>query len=330
MWPIKRTKPGGEHYGFAIPVFIRNGLYFVETVDVYSDGAIDAWGFVDLQLFDDKLQSGWVSAAPPKGSRLGVHDLGDAVAKKVDWRLTEEDLRRRVHDAIRLLNPTLENLIDMQGSDCELRGNVRYAKLGLSDSKPYRTDVEGRECLGDAVLVFEQREPSFRLVRWVVFADKTSQFGAEAPLLSLDEACEHVRAGKYRTSVPDGKWVEIEELGSFVVKGGRWGVDPIERVREVKDRVEILTGGDGSIRRCIEAHAAYNKSPSEESKDLLRHAYEAVPEHRRIFCGDMDSKDWPIRQILYGDDDERLPWRLRHRPRAILERVGLWRSTRRR
>ena len=30
-------------------------------------------------------------------------------------------------------------------------------------------------------------------------------------------------------------------------------------------------------------------------------AYESVPEHQRHYCGNMDSKDWAIRQALYGE-----------------------------
>jgi hypothetical protein len=36
---------------------------------------------------------------------------------------------------------------------------------------------------------------------------------------------------------------------------------------------------------------------------VLRRSYEAVPEHLRMYCGDMDTKDIPIRMILYGKDE---------------------------
>jgi len=61
------------------------------------------------------------------------------------------------------------------------------------------------------------------------------------------------------------------------------------------------------VRRCIDAHEAYEQAPGEERREALRQAYEAVPEHLRMHCGDMDSKDWPIRHILFGDENEADP-----------------------
>jgi hypothetical protein len=68
--------------------------------------------------------------------------------------------------------------------------------------------------------------------------------------------------------------------------------------------LEELNGGPGAIRSCIEAHEAYESDPSPERRETLRRAYEAVPEHLRLYCGDMDSKDWPIRRILYGEGED--------------------------
>ena len=42
----------------------------------------------------------------------------------------------------------------------------------------------------------------------------------------------------------------------------------------------------------------------ERNREALREAYFAVPRHLRHYCGDMDSKDWPIRRILQLRDDE--------------------------
>ncbi len=36
-------------------------------------------------------------------------------------------------------------------------------------------------------------------------------------------------------------------------------------------------------------------------RDELKYAYEAVPEHQRIFVGTMGTKDYEVRQVIYGD-----------------------------
>ena len=59
MWNITRTKPDDEHLGKAVPVFINNFSQHYVTINVFADGAVDVWGFLDLELFDKKLQTGW-------------------------------------------------------------------------------------------------------------------------------------------------------------------------------------------------------------------------------------------------------------------------------
>ena len=65
----------------------------------------------------------------------------------------------------------------------------------------------------------------------------------------------------------------------------------------------MLRGEPGSRRRCLEHFELYKANPGVEQREALRRAYEAVPEHFRMYCGDMDSKDWPIRRVLYGSED---------------------------
>ena len=48
------------------------------------------------------------------------------------------------------------------------------------------------------------------------------------------------------------------------------------------------------------AYERYMAEPSSKAMVAFRQKYEAVPEHLRLYCGDMDTKDIPIRMILYG------------------------------
>jgi hypothetical protein len=65
----------------------------------------------------------------------------------------------------------------------------------------------------------------------------------------------------------------------------------------------MLRGGIGSIQKCLSVFAEYQRMPSVEGRELLREAYESMPEHVRCYCGDMDSQDWPIRKVLYGKEE---------------------------
>jgi hypothetical protein len=298
-WNIVRTKPIAKTYGRAIPVFIHNFQYHFATVDVYSDGAIDCWGFVDRSLFATKVRSGWVATMPPIGDTITIFNLGQAHVAAADWSMTPTRFHGLVEATLQELNPLMTGRIDMHGSDVELRGKVRYAKLGMADERPFRRLSDGSEILGKSLPVFARHSDMWLLRQWFVYADGLSQFGCEGELMPLDEAARRILEGEVTTRVPDGSWITMDHLGSFQSKDGWWGISLAERIREAYDELDMLQGHAGSIRICVDAHQSYEKDPSEENREHLRAAYEAVPKHLRIFCGDQDSKDGPIRRILY-------------------------------
>jgi hypothetical protein len=56
--------------------------------------------------------------------------------------------------------------------------------------------------------------------------------------------------------------------------------------------------GANARDECMDRWRAFERDPSDENRELLRAAYLAVPKHLRIYCGDLDSKDYPIRRAL--------------------------------
>lgn len=299
---IGRPTEAGAVPGVAIPAFIRNMGYHFATVDAYSDGAIDAWGFLDRPLFRAKVRTGWVATAPILGSTLCIYDLGWATVAEGRWLLTPDDVLDRVEEAIRQLNPEGTDLLDMQGTDIELRGNVKYRKLGYTFKKPY---VPGNLMLyGERTLIFRSTANGFLLDNWFVFKDGSSRIGNAEPLVDLRDVMLRTSSGELSTSVPDGALVQLGDLGSFRVSGGRWLVDIGERCREMLDLLAQAQGFPSSRMVCSDAFKLFLKEPTEENRARLRVAYEAVPVHLRQLLGGMDEKDSRIRTILYSDEGE--------------------------
>jgi hypothetical protein len=167
-WPLVRTTPLPRTYGKAIPAFIHNRMYFLSPVDVYADGAIDCWGFVDLPLFRDKLARGWVEPRAEVGETISIHNLGVARVSAAEWGLTSADIERQVLSALRDLNPAMEGLLDMQGTNIEVRDGRRYAKMGRGDGKPYRVSLAGEEVAGTELPVLEVAADGYQLRHWVI------------------------------------------------------------------------------------------------------------------------------------------------------------------
>lgn len=58
-WLIVRSKPAPKANGRSISLLINNVQCHLTTVDVYEDGSIDCWGFVDRELFKNKVEARW-------------------------------------------------------------------------------------------------------------------------------------------------------------------------------------------------------------------------------------------------------------------------------
>jgi hypothetical protein len=300
-WPIRRTQPGGLTLGTAIPAFIHNGNYYLTTVDVYADGAINAWGVLDRPLFRAKVATGWVTTTVPVGATISVHNLGFARVVRTDWRRDTGDIVEHVESEVRRLNPAGRNLVDLEGSDVTLRGGVRYAKLAWPDAKPVL--LTEPLTVGEDVPIFRRSIEEFALERWFVFADGTSRIGTEETAQELGETLSRLSSGELATTVPNGARVRIPALGTFQIASGHWVIEASERAREVSDLMAQARGKPSSVALCVNSFREFEANPTEPARERLRIAYEAVPKHLRMYCGDMDSKDWPIKRALHGGQD---------------------------
>lgn len=288
-------------HGLAMPIFIHNGDYYYSSLSVYADGLVDCWGSVDLAIFRRKLNQGWVVTVVPAGARLNFHDLGWARITNCEWQYAAADLLKRAEAAIDSLNPGRVGVIDMQGEETEMRGKVRWAKLGLADGKPYRSDGEGNQIIGDSIPLFDCSGTEIRLTSWFIFADGSSRIGLSGTLSSAEDVAKRVDGKDLSTSVSEGTRIHIDGLGWFQSQKSEWYVKPEERVREALDLLTVLQGGKGLMQECMARFREYQANPSDGNREQLRQAYAGVPEHLRHYCGNMDSKDWPIRKILNSE-----------------------------
>lgn len=307
MWDIVRTKPGGVHIGKALPIFINNFHFHLTTIDVYDDGAVYVWEFLDLDLFDEKLKTSWLNTSPEKNGLISVYNLGAARNTKGKWDCSLKDIRERVRSIVRDFDPGLKNVIDMQGSSTCTKGKIRMAKMGLADDCPFRTDSKGERVFCREIPVFQPDGRDYRLVKWFVFSDGTSRVGFDSDLVSFDSVCTALTNGELTTNADDAAWIIVPGLGRFKPADAHWYIQPDQRIIEANDLLHQLRGGQGAIMDCMEAFRVYQEQPNDQTRAELRDAYEAVPVHRRVFCGDMDSKDQPIRAILYPNETPDYP-----------------------
>lgn len=294
-WPIFRLTKTGKIYGRSITIFINNSQCHLTSIDVYSDGAIDCWGFVDLKLFSNKVRGKWVVACPRKGQNIYVFNFGITGALNIRFKLIDEDIISIVNNTVKELNPKMDGLIDMQGSDVELRDNVKYAKMGIADKKLFIVNpVTGDEIVGDSVPIIKIENERAYLTNLFVFANGNIKIGLNGLLQDVSALSGLYRDGILTNHANPNTWIDIPGLGSFLTENKFGGLDVNNRIAEVYDMIDLLNGKPGVIKLCRNAFDDFTKEPSEENKNKLKISYECLPDHLRRFCGDMDVKDHDI------------------------------------
>jgi hypothetical protein len=300
---ICRTK---EIRGYEFPGIIHNSSYFLTELQVFADGLVNCWEMVDLPMFEAKLRNGWVVTSIPSGAALSIHGIGSVAVTEPNWAHTPKTIVKFVKDIVLALNPRLQNLYDCHGRDTEEINGVRYAAVNTDNPRPWKTNqpisplVHGM--FGASLRHFQVRDAALHLVTIQLFKDDSALiFGAKEPQsFDYDRLIKQIEnSDGFRLPNP-GELVVIEGLVNF--KAGHWGyrVEPNELAAEFHDLHSRVHGGPGAIQECMRAYRHYLAEQTSETLKALREKYEAVPAHLRIYCGDMDVKDIPIRMILYG------------------------------
>lgn len=102
-------------------------------------------------------------------------------------------------------------------------------------------------------------------------------------LVDLEEFKQKVRSGWVVTRPPENAKVHVSFLGAFNATDATYWIDPEEFIKEVADEIDELNGRPTTSDLCRDAWDAFQASPSEQAKQALRLAYEAIPEHNRSY-----------------------------------------------
>jgi len=294
--------------GAVVPAIIHNMNYYFINLPVYADGLVDAWELVDRPLFEAKLASGWVTTAVPNGKDIHVHGLGAWNIDEGEWELTQHQLGELVQKCVRELNPELTNLYDFHGKTTKKVGRVNVSILGMSKPSPVRPKDESvlpNFARGNSLSVFSRERDGCYLADLRLFDDDTAEVG-RLPVprtLKRDELKAELAEGRLFTKPETGQRVRIHGFGSFRIAAERWSVEAQDLALEIVDVFAELASRPTSLQTCRSRYEAFVAEPTRANRDALRQAYEAVPEHNRMYLGDMDVKDVPIRMVIYGKEE---------------------------
>lgn len=293
--------------GYSIPGIIHNMQYHFTDLQVYSDGLISCWEMVDLAMFRNKLNKGWVVTSIPDGYPIFIFNLGNWNIEKGEWEHTKETLYDYVYSLVKRLNPTLENLYNYNGINSKISGKANVAKHSMPNPKPYYFDDPNsffpKKINGEKFHFFYRNDDKkIYLIELSLYKSGRIEL-CNLPVkkvFKFEELDELTEKGILFTELNVGETVTILNLGTFKIKSGS-GIDIKFKINELTDKFNELNGSENSIAKCARIFDEYKENPSKKLRGELKFAYENIPEHRRIFVGTMDTKDYEIRQVIYGD-----------------------------
>lgn len=308
----KRIKPSTNIYrkqvieGFAIPAIIHNMHYFFTDLDIYEDGRVECWHFEDFDHFVKDVKRGWVATHIPDGEIFFIHGLGNWTIAGGDWLFNKETFIAYVQSLIKELNPKWENIYKY--SEKKVNGiTIGENGKGTIHKKQERmpNDLFPDIIKADSTNLFFKVNGSLHLVKVNVFADGIIQLSRlEIPIeMNIAEFERLINEMIILTEIPSGSGVHIYGLGKFSVQNPGGFVSVYDKLSEVRDMLKQLNGEPTTIQLCITAHKNYLDNSTPENKEALKIAYEAIPAHLRLYVGDMDTKDFEVRMIIYGQQD---------------------------
>ena len=294
--------------GVYISGIIRNGNNYLINVGIFENGLVNVWDLVDLNLLQEKIDKSWLIPSFPDGENLHIHHLGVWKIDAAKWVYDKEGYYNHIVNIVKALNPEMTNLYDYFGCNTVKNGFVSVPKLNLTRSKPVKQHEKytWQEVYGDDFFCFfKNGEKSYDLVNVNVFSDGKIQIAnlENTMLLGLEEFEEEVKQARITTDIIEGSSVNILGLGLCVFGEGGNYVSMNEKMDEIKDMILKLNNKLTTSDICRNILDEYLANPNSKLKEKLKIAYENVPEHLRMYLGDMDVKDTEIRMIIYGDEE---------------------------
>lgn len=159
-------------------------------------------------------------------------------------------------------------------------------------------NVDGERIEGTWRHAFIRNGGTYYLTDLLIYADGMVDCWE---LVTLEEFATKLASGWVATELTDGARASAHHLAAWTFAEPQTWLTPEMLLGEVRDDIDQLNGRPDSTDRCLAALEVFRDQPTENNRTALRQAYEAIPEHLRIYAlGDQDSKDWPLQVLVAG------------------------------
>lgn len=287
--------------GVTIPSIIRNGSYFWNDMAVYEDGTVSVWNKVDLEDVPNEISRGWIQFSVPEGKSLSVHGLCSFDIVSAEWNYNAQSYYEHIVDTVRSINPEMANIYKTTPRE-QAKWKEYHVAFSASPT-PYKLGSKfGYESLkGDYAHIFLRRGGALILTEMYCYKDGTFSVDGLDGFFELSDVERMFKEKTLATKPAKGEKVTLGDLGTAEINECS-AVSAKSKLKELENASLRVQDKPDAHDAAMAAYHAYLTEPNEFYKNKLREAYEAVPEHERMYLGDMDTKDGDFIRILYTDN----------------------------
>ena len=290
--------------GMTTAAIIHNSNYFLIDMPVYEDGTIDCWKRVQLAQVSEQLKKGWLVTSVPDGKSLSIHGLGNFGIKTSKWNYTNKSYEKHIYEIVKSMNSKMTGLFCETNEQKEKWEKYRVGWRTFGKSYKIDGNVGYRMTDGCGTKMFMNKNGAFHLVNITGFADNTYQI-ENGDIITSQEITDMVKQNILVCEPPLGVPVNIHDIGTIEISEVYWAAESPEKLKEILDFPNKAGDKETLHEICRNIYHEYLEYPNEDTRTRLRKAYEAVPEHERMYLGDMDSKDGDYRRILFHPERKR-------------------------
>lgn len=288
---------------------IKNGSYFFSNLAIYEDGIVSAWAKFDIYQFEKALERKWVVSFIEDNEKLDIHGIGDFEILESQW-LHKDDYYEYVKSVLKEMNPDMQNIYKTTKREIEKWESLKVA----FSASPIDFKMKGKFGYdlsdGKSYFIF-RKSPNYSynkevfLICYTIYDDETISIYNDEKVYSFDDMKNMFDKDELLLYPKEDDTIIIENLAKLKLKPVIKYTNKKEKLKEIEENIKEISDKENAFDYAIRCYHDYLVYPSDYNRKLLKEAYEKVPEHERMFLGDMDNKDTDFIRIIYTPNIKR-------------------------
>ena len=288
---------------------IKNGSYFLSNLAIYEDGIISAWFKFDIYQFEKALERKWVVSFIEDNEELDIHGIGDFKILDSKW-FHKDDYYQYIKSILKEMNPEMQNIYKTTQREIEKWESLKVSFMANPIDFKIKSQFGYDLSDGKSYFIFRKSDnysssKEVFLSFYTIYDDETITFNNDDNIYNFDKVKDMFNKNELLLYPKEDDIIIIENLAKLKLKPVIKYTNKKEKLKEIEENIKEISGKENAFDYAIRCYHNYLVYPSDDNRELLKEAYEKVPEYERMFLGDMDDKDSDFIRIIYTPNIKR-------------------------